>query len=127
MADLLHPEPKTVFQARAYALLRAIAGATLARSTLTTLNAGRAKDTMAALRFLRDHSRVHICHWDDDDPVYMIGAGTDAPRPNSVFKPAPARPVEIPPPDPLLAALFASAARQLPARTAAPEAESHSV
>lgn len=127
MSELTLPDPKTPLQARAFALLRALDGKEYERATLVVLNNRNEKDTRQALRFMRDHNYIYICRWNGSEPVYKAGVGVDARRPATGRRDAPVKPPEfkIPPPDPLLAALFAPVMRQPPEHTAAPAAARH--
>jgi hypothetical protein len=111
MSHLILPEPRNPLQARAFALLLAIEDhGQLSRPALISRNDGRDDDTRRCLLFLREQNYLYICGYTDDrHPIYKIGCEIDARRPKGGKPRAPAapKPITIPPPDPLVAALFA--------------------
>jgi hypothetical protein len=109
MSNLILPTPRNPLQSRAYALLRAIEGHQLARPELIDRNDGRVADTKRCILFLREHNYIYTCGYTDErEPIYKIGCEIDAKRPKGGKRRATAdvKPVVIPPPDPLVAALF---------------------
>jgi hypothetical protein len=109
MSNLILPEPRNPLQSRAFALLRALEDTQLSRPQLIELNDGRDEDTRRCILFLREQNYIYVCGFAEDrHPVYKIGCELDARRPKGGKRrasPAP-KPVTIPPPDPLMSALF---------------------
>jgi hypothetical protein len=111
MSKLILPEPRSPLQSRAHTLLLAIEKhGQLSRPDLIALNDGRVQDTKRCIVFLRhDRKHIYVCGYTDQgEPIYKIGCEPDARRPKGMRRRRAAvpAPIIIPPPDPLMAALF---------------------